>query len=93
MVKLGRVRHGHVDRLSLDQNQQPERSFVSCCLLCHWARIPYKVRGQIHSNQKERFHKEVIVGRAVLIVHRFNSLQVFLSLLYFQIFSFLIIAL
>lgn len=49
--------------------------------------------GQIHSNQKERFHKEVIVGRAVLIVHRFNSLQVFLSLLYFQIFSFLIIAL
>lgn len=53
----------------------------------------YKVRGQIHSNQKERFHKEVIVGRAVLIVQRFNSLQVFLSLLYFQIFSFLIIVL
>ena len=53
----------------------------------------YKVRGQIHSNKKERFHKEVIVGRAVLIVQGFNSLQMFLSLLYFQIFSFLIIVL
>ena len=33
----GTVRRGHVDRLSLEQNQQPERFCVGCCLLCHWA--------------------------------------------------------
>ena len=33
----GRVRRGHVDRLSLYQNQQAERFCVGRCLLCHWA--------------------------------------------------------